>query len=101
MYQLTQILLFLHTKVIIHGRLTEWLGSGLQNRLRRFESATDLNQSLSTKCQGFFVFIRDRLAEVKDENKKDLSGAQRHRDWLTGPPKPDHANNPPPTSTNP
>ena len=25
------------------GRLTEWLGSGLQNRLRRFESATDLN----------------------------------------------------------
>ena len=26
-----------------HGRLTEWLGSGLQNRLRRFESATDLN----------------------------------------------------------
>ena len=27
----------------VHGRLTEWLGSGLQNRLRRFESATDLN----------------------------------------------------------
>jgi hypothetical protein len=27
----------------INGRLTEWLGSGLQNRLRRFESATDLN----------------------------------------------------------
>jgi hypothetical protein len=26
-----------------YGRLTEWLGSGLQNRLRRFESATDLN----------------------------------------------------------
>ena len=25
-----------------YGRLTEWLGSGLQNRLRRFESATDL-----------------------------------------------------------
>jgi hypothetical protein len=28
---------------IQYGRLTEWLGSGLQNRLRRFESATDLN----------------------------------------------------------
>jgi hypothetical protein len=27
----------------VYGRLTEWLGSGLQNRLRRFESATDLN----------------------------------------------------------
>jgi hypothetical protein len=39
--EIRQILLFLHTK--IHGRLTEWLGSGLQNRLRRFESATDLN----------------------------------------------------------
>ena len=26
----------------LNGRLTEWLGSGLQNRLRRFESATDL-----------------------------------------------------------
>ena len=25
------------------GRLAEWLGSGLQNRVRRFESATDLN----------------------------------------------------------
>jgi hypothetical protein len=26
------------------GRLAEWLGSGLQNRVRRFESATDLNK---------------------------------------------------------
>lgn len=24
------------------GRLAEWLGNGLQNRVRRFESATDL-----------------------------------------------------------
>ena len=40
-----QNLLFLHTKVLVHshqsfkinGRLTKWLGSGLQNRLRRFE----------------------------------------------------------------
>ena len=33
----------------VHGRLTEWLGSGLQNRLRRFESATDLNKILPAK----------------------------------------------------
>ncbi len=26
----------------IYGRLAEWLGSGLQNRVRRFESAIDL-----------------------------------------------------------
>lgn len=29
-------------KTNIDGRLAEWLGSGLQNRVRRFESATDL-----------------------------------------------------------
>ncbi len=28
---------------IMIGRFTEWLGGGLQNHLRRFESATDLN----------------------------------------------------------
>lgn len=32
-------------KINIDGRLAEWLGSGLQNRVRRFESATDLNPS--------------------------------------------------------
>ena len=70
----------------VHGRLTEWLGSGLQNRLRRFESATDLNQSLSTQCQGFFVFNRSQLAELRIENKKDLKAAKRPRDWLKGSP---------------
>ena len=49
-----------NTKIIIfalqtYGRLTEWLGSGLQNRLRRFESATDLNQSLA-RSAGDFLF---------------------------------------------
>ena len=29
-------------KTLPIGRLAEWLGSGLQNRVRRFESATDL-----------------------------------------------------------
>ena len=28
------------------GRLAEWLGTGLQNRLRRFESATDLKEAV-------------------------------------------------------
>jgi hypothetical protein len=31
----------------VHGRLTEWPGSGLQNRVRRFESATDLRNPVS------------------------------------------------------
>ena len=61
-----QNLLLLHTKVLVHshqsfkiyGRLTEWLGSGLQNRLRRFESATDLNQSLALSAGDFLVFVR-------------------------------------------
>ena len=74
----------------VHGRLTEWLGSGLQNRLRRFESATDLNKIPCTKCQGFFVSVQSQLAELKDENKKDLSGAQRQRDFVESSPLPDH-----------
>ncbi len=69
-----------------HGRLTEWLGSGLQNRVRRFESATDLNKSLSTKCQGFFVFARGQLAEPSKKNKKDLS-CQRQQGFVEGSPK--------------
>ncbi len=31
-----------------NGTLTEWLGSGLQNRVRRFESARYLNLSSET-----------------------------------------------------
>ena len=38
----SQILLYLQSK---YGRVAEWLGSGLQNRVRRFESARDLNYS--------------------------------------------------------
>ena len=50
-----------NTKIIIfalqtYGRLTEWLGSGLQNRLRRFESATDLNKIPEHEVQGIFCF---------------------------------------------
>lgn len=43
------------------GSLTEWLGNGLQNRLRRFESARNLlgnlvNDSLLSKEAVFFDF---------------------------------------------
>jgi hypothetical protein len=37
-----KFLLILHAQS--YGRLSEWLGIGLQNRERRFESATDLNK---------------------------------------------------------
>jgi hypothetical protein len=38
----------------VHGRFTEWLGSGLQNRLRRFESATDLSKIPPRKRRDFY-----------------------------------------------
>ena len=41
----------------IYGRLAEWLGSGLQNRVRRFESAIDLKQqSDSTENKYYRIF---------------------------------------------
>jgi hypothetical protein len=41
----------------LHGRLTEWLGSGLQNRVRRFDSATDLNKILHCEAAGdYFLY---------------------------------------------
>lgn len=49
-----------------NGRFTEWLGGGLQNHLRRFESATDLNLiPLSEAKVGFFVFVRNRHAGLR------------------------------------
>lgn len=39
-----------------HGALSERLGTGLQNRLRRFDSATHLNDRKSIKhFYGFFI----------------------------------------------
>jgi hypothetical protein len=62
--KILQFLLILQTKLMEHhwkdfgehGRLTEWLGSGLQNRLRRFESATDLNKIPEHLVPGIFCF---------------------------------------------
>jgi hypothetical protein len=52
-YNLTNFIIF---AVQTFGRLTEWLGSGLQNHLRRFESATDLNKIPEHAVPGIFCF---------------------------------------------
>ena len=39
--------------------MAEWLGSGLQNRVRRFESARDLNKSSNTKVLEDYFFQPD------------------------------------------
>ncbi len=39
------IYLRLHTQRTIIGRVAEWLGRGLQNLVRRFESAPDLRKA--------------------------------------------------------
>ena len=44
-------------RFIKNGRLTEWLGSGLQNRLRRFESATDLDKIPCHAVAGDFSLL--------------------------------------------
>ncbi len=38
------------------GSLAEWLGAGLQNRLRRFESARNLQKGLKLWFRAFFYF---------------------------------------------
>ena len=72
-----------------HGRLTEWLGSGLQNRVRRFDSATDLNKSPEHEVQGLFCFHPKPACRVEGENKKDPNAAKRHRAFVEGFPIPD------------
>ena len=67
------------------GRLAEWLGIGLQNRVRRFESATDLNKILflSIAKEGDFLFsARSSLAKLRDENKKDQGALKALRDFV-------------------
>lgn len=53
----------------LKGRLAEWLGSGLQNRVRRFESAIDLNKSRRARSLGFFALSRRQLAERRGKAK--------------------------------
>ena len=42
-----------------NGALSEWLGAGLQNRLRRFESARHLSKKASWFFQDAFFFIKN------------------------------------------
>ena len=63
-----------------NGRLAEWLGIGLQNRVRRFESATDLNQNpLTERSEGDFLFSAPNGACSGEEmkTKKTTSAAGR------------------------
>ena len=39
----------------VQGRVAEWLGSGLQNHVQRFDSARDLNEILSAIRTGDFL----------------------------------------------
>lgn len=92
-----------NTKFIIfalqtQGRLTEWLGSGLQNRLRRFESATDLNKIPGHVVPGIFCFSPKPACRTEEIKQKSPKLPEAAGILLNGPPKPDHENNPPPTS---
>ena len=83
--------------------MAEWLGSGLQNRLRRFKSARDLNKILVPHERNRdFLFAGPANACLQGTaNKKDRtpSGA---RILLMGQPKTViTAGNPPETSENP
>ena len=56
---MTLITIFIKFAVSLkNGLLAEWLGGGLQNRIRRFESARDLNVPLNAlfvnNLQGIF-----------------------------------------------
>lgn len=42
---------------LTHGRLAEWLGTGLQNRLQRFESATALLRDDTHIASLFLTFF--------------------------------------------
>ena len=48
----------------LNGLVAEWLGSGLQNRLQRFESARDLQiKALVTVCCGSFFILRIKITK--------------------------------------
>lgn len=45
--------------------MAEWLGSGLQNRLQRFESARDLTKSsFRQMSEGAFLFIEEKTLNL-------------------------------------
>ena len=64
--------LFKFFKLFNIGRLAEWLGIGLQNRVRRFESATDLNENLHRKAVEVFGFQTEPWAHERGKKIKNL-----------------------------
>ncbi len=82
-----EVLYFIWT---IFGRLAEWLGIGLQNRVRRFESATDLNSNLHRNAVEVFFSGLSQLAVLRDGGKNLNSLHRRMKVWVEGPYLPDH-----------
>ena len=48
----------------MNGSLAEWLGTGLQNRLRRFESARNLKSLILTN--GVFLFTSISITYISN-----------------------------------
>ena len=49
----------------MNGSLAEWLGTGLQNRLRRFESARNLKSLILTNG-AFFLFTSISITYISN-----------------------------------
>ena len=50
------------------GTLAEWLGNGLQNRLRRFESARYLTRVVRISDDSFFIYSYSTFSESSANN---------------------------------
>ena len=77
-----------HRGVAVHGRLAEWLGAGLQNRVQRFDSATDLNKILSHTVVEDFYLYPNGIYSGEGINKK-TPGPKARSILLIGSPIPD------------
>ena len=51
------------------GTLAEWLGNGLQNRVRRFESARYLKKSRYTTALFFVIFIHKKNYDIEQTDR--------------------------------
>ena len=62
----------------IIGTLTEWLGSGLQNRVQQFESAGYLNREQTITLFALFRFIcHHHKAQSKQKAPSNLQAQKR------------------------
>ena len=58
-----------HNRSSVNGRLPEWLGTGLQNRGQRFESATDLHENRQFWRFSLFCIISEPDYTIQDKAK--------------------------------